>query len=87
MKHCTDREILGKTIRASRLSLGWTQEELAARAGLHPTYIGSVERGERNLGAPRRLAWIFLVAIKPLRFRGKMIWGHFGSHTLNKEND
>jgi len=39
---------IGKKIRDLRKARGWTQEELAERSGLHPTYIGGIERGERN---------------------------------------
>jgi len=42
--------IFGDRVKAWRLARGITQEALAERAGLHPTYIGGIERGERNLG-------------------------------------
>jgi two-component system response regulator len=35
-------------IKRERAALGISQEELAARAGLHRTYVSDVERGERN---------------------------------------
>jgi transcriptional regulator with XRE-family HTH domain len=38
----------GRTIRECRMSLGLSQEQLADLAGLHRTYVGSIERGERN---------------------------------------
>jgi transcriptional regulator with XRE-family HTH domain len=40
---------LGERIREARRSLGWTQEALADNAGIDRSYIGGVERGERNL--------------------------------------
>jgi len=52
----------GKQLRAKRNSLGISQEELAFQSGLHRTYVGSVERGERNLS----LENIFVLA-KSLR--------------------
>ncbi|HKT31930.1 MAG TPA: helix-turn-helix transcriptional regulator [Gammaproteobacteria bacterium] len=42
-------EIFSANLRAARLRGGITQEELAALAGLHRTYVGSAERGERNV--------------------------------------
>jgi len=43
------RTVLGKSIRKRRLALGLSQEKLAERAQLHWTYIGGIERGERNV--------------------------------------
>ena len=40
---------LGSRIRERRVSQGLTQARLAEKCALHRTFIGSVERGERNL--------------------------------------
>jgi transcriptional regulator with XRE-family HTH domain len=40
---------VGRAIRALREARGLTQEQLADLAGVHRTYVGSVERGERNV--------------------------------------
>lgn len=43
------RERLAKRVRLFRLARGWSQEVLADVCGLHRSYIGSVERAERNI--------------------------------------
>jgi len=38
-----------KRVRAERKRLGLSQEEFAAKSGFHRTYIGMIERAERNM--------------------------------------
>jgi len=53
MNNVNDEELalqrqVGKRIREIRLAKGISQERLAHEIGLHRTYVGSLERGERN---------------------------------------
>ena len=43
------KKIFGARVRALRTEKGWSQEDFAFECGLHRTYIGAVERGERNI--------------------------------------
>lgn len=43
------RLVFAENLRAARRALGLSQEALADLVGLHRTYVGSVERGERNI--------------------------------------
>ncbi|NHN28545.1 helix-turn-helix domain-containing protein [Paenibacillus agricola] len=43
------KKLLGSRIRALRKANGLTQEQLAERSEIHYSYIGGVERGDRNI--------------------------------------
>lgn len=55
-------------VRSLRIKKGWSQEELARRADLHRTYIGSIERQERNVSLlnVERIAKALGVKVKDL---------------------
>lgn len=52
------KTILAANLRRIRVATGFSQEALADRAGLHRTYISSIERGRRNVS----LENIFILA-------------------------
>lgn len=58
----------GQKVQQRRKELGISQEELAYRAGFHRTYIGMIERAERNitLSNLKKLADALQVDIKEL---------------------
>ena len=59
---------LGCRVRERREALGWTQAQLAERCDLHRTFIGSVERGERNVSVLnlRLIARVLRVSLSDL---------------------
>lgn len=59
------REAFGRNLRRARQASGYSQEELAQRAGLHRTYLGSVERGERNVSLKNIIAIAGALQIDP----------------------
>jgi transcriptional regulator with XRE-family HTH domain len=58
----------GLVVRSLRVRSGLSQESLAERAGLHPSYVSMVERGTRNatLDVADRIAGALQISLKDL---------------------
>ena len=60
----------GERVRILRKQAGWSQEELADACGLHRTYIGAVERGERNISLVNIVQLAHALRVKPSDIMG-----------------
>ena len=58
----------GRRLREERVKKGYSQEQLGERARVHRTYVGMVERGEKNitLGNMQKFAQALGVKVKDL---------------------
>lgn len=56
---------VGRTVRRLREKCEMSQEELASIAGLHRTYVGSVERGERNISLENIVRLARALGVRP----------------------
>jgi transcriptional regulator with XRE-family HTH domain len=61
----TGRRVFGQRIRALRHDRGLSQEGLAELAGVHRTYLSSLERGERNVSLDNIYAIAEALGVSP----------------------
>jgi len=79
----TDKNLrtFGHVVRRAREGQELSQEDLAEKAGLHRTYIGGIERGERNVGLVNILRICGALGISPAD-----LFRRFGD-ALKRDND
>jgi transcriptional regulator with XRE-family HTH domain len=64
---------IGSNVKTHRVKLGLSQEELADLAGVHRTYIGAVERAEKNISALSLAKISKALKIKPERLLSEKV--------------
>ena len=60
------QSVVGQNLRAYRRARGINQEDFADRLGLHRTYLGDIERGERNLSLQKVELVAEVLGLEPL---------------------
>lgn len=65
--------LVGDRIRSLRKAKGWTQEQLAEASSIHYSYIGGVERGERNISLETLEKIVIALQVAPMElFRDEL---------------
>lgn len=64
-EHHPDLLAFGEAVRRRRQGLKLTQEDLAELSGLHRTYVGGIERGERNVSLLNLLVLARALRVSP----------------------
>ncbi len=75
-------KIFGTTVRKLREEQGLSQESFADLCGLHRTYIGGIERGERNIGLLNVLRIAKALGVEP-----GMLFADFDQKILERLDD
>ena len=65
MAKVSAKTLFGRTVRTLREARGYSQEELAERASLHRNYVGSLERGERNVAIENIVKLARALSVRP----------------------
>jgi transcriptional regulator with XRE-family HTH domain len=67
------RQKFGERVRILRKRVGLSQEELASACGLHRTYVGAVERGERNVSLLNIINLAHALRVSPAKLLEEII--------------
>jgi transcriptional regulator with XRE-family HTH domain len=67
------RQKFGERVRILRKRVGLSQEELASACGLHRTYAGAVERGERNVSLLNIINLAHALRVSPAKLLEEII--------------
>ena len=67
MNYISYLKALGRYIREKRTKLGYSQEAFADEIGVHRTYMGSIERGEKNFSLKNLIKVVDGLGITPAK--------------------
>jgi transcriptional regulator with XRE-family HTH domain len=81
------RKAFGARLRKLRANCGYSQEKLAEISGLHRTYVGDVERGERNISLDNIWRLANALKVSPAAFFEIELSSDLPSKSFSQDNE